>query len=89
MTGDNTLTQVPSLFGCLCVLFCLAAVERRQLTISTIKLGDRVTLGAYGVMFPDSEAETGAVLDSCSVLLKGERAMAGTKWRGIPAEPVW
>lgn len=68
---------------------CCAAVERRKLTISTIRLEDRVTLGVYGVMFPDSEAETGAVLDNCSVLLKGERAMAGTKWRGIPAEPVW
>lgn len=68
---------------------CIPAVERRKVTISTIKLGDRVTLGVYGVMFPDTEAETGAVLDHCSVLLKGERAMAGTKWRGIPAEPVW
>lgn len=65
------------------------AVERRTLTISTIKLADRVTLGVYGVMLPDTEAETGAVLDNCSVLLKGERAMAGTRWRGIPAEPVY
>lgn len=70
----------------LCAMF---AVERRKLTISSIKLGDQVTLGVYGVMFPDTEAEDGAVLGNCSVLLKGERAMAGTKWVGIPAEPVW
>jgi hypothetical protein len=64
-------------------------VERRKLTVSTVKLADRVTLGVYGVMFPDTEAESGATLGNCSVLLKGERAMAGTKWVGIPAEPVW
>lgn len=65
------------------------AVERRKLSISRITLGERVTLGVYAVVFPDAELEAGAVLDNCSIVLKGERVMAHTKWRGIPAEPVW
>lgn len=74
---------------CAPCLALLAAVERRNLTISSITLGSRVTLGVYGVVFPDAELEDGASLEACSIVLKGERLMAGTRWRGIPAEPVW
>ena len=67
----------------------MCAVERRQLTISTVRVHEHATAGVYSLLLPGAELEAGARLESCSVLLKGERAAADSTWRGIPAEPVW
>jgi non-ribosomal peptide synthetase-like protein len=59
--------------------------EDRVMKVSSIKLGRGCSVGTGSLVLYDSEIGDGAVLGSCSLLLKGESLPAGTRWEGIPA----
>jgi acetyltransferase-like isoleucine patch superfamily enzyme len=63
-------------------------VERQRLFVEPIVVGDDVTLGAYGEIFPAATAEDGARVGDSAVVMTGEHVGAGALWAGIPAAPL-
>ena len=55
--------------------------------MSTIHLAPNACVGAASLVLYDTRIETGASLDSLSLLMKGETLPPDTHWRGIPARP--
>ena len=58
--------------------------EDRVMKMSTVTIGPQATVGARSVVLYDAEVGAGATLDALSLVMKGERVPAGTRWRGIP-----
>ena len=56
--------------------------------IEPIAVGDDVTLGAYGELFPACAADDGARVGDSAVVMKGEHVGAGALWAGVPAAPL-
>jgi non-ribosomal peptide synthetase-like protein len=59
--------------------------EDRVMKMSTVKIGDRSSIGSRSVVLYDSLVGVGASLDALSLVMKGETLPAGSRWRGIPA----
>lgn len=62
--------------------------EDRVMKMSSLRIGDRATVGPMSVVLYDSEMEEGAVLGGLSLLMKGETLPANTRWAGSPARSV-
>ncbi|MHB1836971.1 MAG: Pls/PosA family non-ribosomal peptide synthetase, partial [Solirubrobacteraceae bacterium] len=56
----------------------------RVLQIGTGQLGDGATLGPYSTMLPDSIVGEGCSIGARSIVMRGERLPAHTRWHGAP-----
>jgi len=63
--------------------------EDRVMKMSRVSVGPGSSIGSRSIVLYDSEIESGATLDALSLVMKGERLPAGTRWRGIPAAGLW
>ena len=62
--------------------------EDRVMKVSSLKIGDRATVGSMSIVLYDSVIEDDAQLGDLSVLMKGETLPPGTSWEGSPARPA-
>jgi carbonic anhydrase/acetyltransferase-like protein (isoleucine patch superfamily) len=54
--------------------------------MSTIDIGDGVTIGTRGVVLYDTDLEDGVRMAPLSLVMKGETLRANTVWHGLPAQ---
>ena len=59
--------------------------EDRVKKMSTVTIGSESTVGSRAVVLYDAEVGQ-CGLDSLSLVVKGERLPAGSRWRVIPAQ---
>ena len=59
--------------------------EDRVMKMSPLRLGPRSSVGPRSVILYDATVEADARLDALSLVMKGERLPAPSRWRGIPA----
>lgn len=84
---DPPLTE----FGANCiighdaVLFC-HAIEGRRFTLSRIRVGDNVTIGATAVVMCGVTIGDGAIVSAGAVVLKDTQIGPGELWGGVPAK---
>lgn len=84
---DPPLTE----FGANCiighdaVLFC-HAIEGRRFTLSRIRVGDNVTIGATAVVMCGVTIGDGSIVSAGAVVLKDTRIGPGEVWGGVPAK---
>ncbi|MEW1718017.1 Pls/PosA family non-ribosomal peptide synthetase [Streptomyces sp. NPDC093109] len=62
--------------------------EDRVMKMSVVTVEDGASVGTRAVVLYDAVVGAGVGLDALSLLMKGERLMPGTLWRGIPAEGI-
>jgi non-ribosomal peptide synthetase-like protein len=62
--------------------------EDRVMKMSHVKIDDRCTIGACGVVLYDTHLGADCVLEDLSLVMKGESLPAGTRWHGSPAQRV-
>ena len=86
---DPPLTSIgdDSIVGHDAVLFA-HAVEREDLSLARIRIGNRVTIGAKAVIMPGVTIEDGAIVAVGAVVSKGTRIGPGEVWGGIPARKL-
>lgn len=60
--------------------------EDRIFKMSTIDIGNGCNIGVASVILYNTVMENNATLGNLSLLMKGERLPANTRWRGIPAQ---
>ncbi len=58
--------------------------EGSKLRLRPIEIGPRCTVGQSSIVFPGAVMEEGSVLGALSLLPKGRRLPAGTRWGGNP-----
>ena len=58
--------------------------EGGKLRLQPIVIGPRCTIGQSSIVFPGAVMEEGSVLGALSLLPKGRRLPAGTRWGGNP-----
>ncbi len=84
---DPPLTE----FGANCiighdaVLFC-HAIEGRHFSLSRIRVGDNVTIGATAVIMPGVNIGDGAIVSAGAVVLKDTQIGPNEVWGGVPAK---
>ena len=95
--GDNTYSAGtlldPALteFGVNCiighdaVLFC-HAIEGKHFSLSRIRVGDNVTIGATAVIMSGVTIGDGAIVSAGSVVLKNTQIGPNEIWGGVPAK---
>ena len=59
--------------------------EDRIMKMSDLRIGRAATVGTSSVVLYDSVIGPGATLKSLSLLMKGEKLPADTRWQGIPS----
>ncbi len=59
--------------------------EDRVMKMSTVKIGERCSIGGQAVVLYDTEMGDGSSLGSLSLLMKGESLPPNTRWEGSPA----
>ncbi|MGI4744144.1 MAG: Pls/PosA family non-ribosomal peptide synthetase [Janthinobacterium lividum] len=59
--------------------------EDRIMKMSDLRIGRGATVGTSSVVLYDSVIGPGATLKSLSLLMKGEKLPANTRWQGIPS----
>jgi non-ribosomal peptide synthetase-like protein len=59
--------------------------EDRVMKMSNLRIGRAATVGTSSVVLYDSVIGPGATLKSLSLLMKGEKLPANTRWQGIPS----
>jgi len=62
--------------------------EDRVMKIGRVEIGARVTVGARSTVLYDTHVGEGAVLGPLTMVAKGERLPAQTRWEGSPATPA-
>jgi non-ribosomal peptide synthetase-like protein len=62
--------------------------EDRVMKIGSVDIGPRVTVGARSTILYDSQVGENARLGPLTLVAKGERLPAGTRWEGSPARPA-
>jgi non-ribosomal peptide synthetase-like protein len=62
--------------------------EDRIMKMSDLRIGRAATVGTSSVVLYDSVIGPGATLKSLSLLMKGEKLPAETRWQGIPSSFV-
>ena len=63
----------------------LAASEQK---IGVVDIGARVSIGSSSTILYDSRVGDGVHLGPLTLVAKGERLPADTRWEGAPAAPV-
>ena len=63
------------------------AHENREIVISPIKIGKRVTIGGVAAVAPGVEIGDNSILGAYSVAYKGTKIPSDEIWVGIPAKP--
>jgi hypothetical protein len=83
---DPPLTSMGSncIVGHDAVLFC-HAVEGENLSLSRIRLGNNVTIGAKAVVMPGVSIGDNSIVAVSAVVAKGTQIGEGECWGGIPA----
>jgi len=79
--GDNCI------IGHDAVLFA-HAIEGHNFSLSRIKIGHEVTIGALAIIMAGVEVENGAIISAGAVVLKGSHIGAGELWGGVPAKKI-
>lgn len=84
---DPPLTEfgVNCIVGHNAVLFS-HAIEGRHFTLSRIRVGDNVTIGATAVIMSGVHIDDGAIVSAGSVVLKDTQIGLNEVWGGIPAK---
>ena len=54
--------------------------------IGTVEIGARVTVGVRSTILYDTNVGDGVRLGPLTLVAKGERLPAGTRWEGTPAQ---
>jgi non-ribosomal peptide synthetase-like protein len=62
--------------------------EDRIMKMSNLRIGKNCVVGHGSIVLYDTQMEPGSQLHSVSLLMKGETLPAGTRWQGIPAQPL-
>jgi non-ribosomal peptide synthetase-like protein len=62
--------------------------EDRVFKSSRLTIGPEVSIGNMTVILYDTVVERGVAVGPLSLLMKGETLTEGTRWHGIPTEPV-
>jgi non-ribosomal peptide synthetase-like protein len=62
--------------------------EGRVMCTGPIRIGRRCSLGAEALLQYNTEMLPGSTLGEMSLLMKGETLPGGTRWHGIPAQPI-
>jgi non-ribosomal peptide synthetase-like protein len=62
--------------------------EDRVMKIGMVEIGARTTIGARGTILYDTHVGDGVKLGPLTLVAKGERLPAATRWEGSPAAPV-
>ncbi|WP_085911253.1 MULTISPECIES: Pls/PosA family non-ribosomal peptide synthetase [Pseudonocardia] len=62
--------------------------EDRVMKMSTVTVGAGATVGDRAIVLYDAVVGAGVRLEPLSLVMKGEHLPAGTRWRGITAQPV-
>ncbi|MFG3709789.1 Pls/PosA family non-ribosomal peptide synthetase [Micromonospora sp. NPDC047730] len=62
--------------------------EDRVMKMSVVTVGAGATIGTRAIVLYDAVVGDDVMLGSLSLLMKGEHLVAGTRWRGIPAQGV-
>jgi non-ribosomal peptide synthetase-like protein len=62
--------------------------EDRVMKIGLVDIGARVTVGARSTILYDTHVGDDARLGPLTLVAKGERLPAGTRWEGSPAKPA-
>jgi non-ribosomal peptide synthetase-like protein len=63
--------------------------EDRVMKIGLVRLGAQVTVGAGSTILYDTQVGDRVHLGPLTLVAKGERLPAGTRWDGSPASPVY
>lgn len=84
---DPPLTSIGNncIIGHDAVLFS-HAIEGRRLSLSAIRIGDNVTIGATAVVMSGVRIGDGAIVSAGAVVTKGSSIGPGEVWGGIPAK---
>lgn len=61
--------------------------EDRVLKMSSVRVGDKCSVGSQAVVLYDTEMSEGSSLDGLSLLMKGEVLPPWSRWEGSPARP--
>lgn len=61
--------------------------EDRVMKIDHVRIGRRVTLGPRCTVLYGAQVDDGAQLGPLTLVMKGERIPADTRWQGLPAAP--
>ena len=59
----------------------------RVMSLGPVTLRDGATLGPHGIVLPAAELGPGSTVGPASLVLRGERVPAGTRWLGNPIAP--
>lgn len=62
--------------------------EDRVMKSGEVRLGDGCAIGNMGIVLYDTDIEAGVVTAPMSVVMKGERLTADTRWIGIPCQQM-
>jgi non-ribosomal peptide synthetase-like protein len=62
--------------------------EDRVMKIGRVEIGARVTIGVRSTVLYDAHVGEGSVLGPLTLVAKGERLPAQTRWEGSPATPA-
>ena len=62
--------------------------EDRVMKMSSVHIGIGASIGAASVVLYDAEMGANSRIDGASLIMKGERVPAGTRWHGSPVERV-
>ena len=79
--GDNCI------IGHDAALFC-HAIEGQKFSLSRIKVGNDVTIGAMAIIMSGVEIGDGAIISAGSVVTKNTKINAKEIWGGIPAKRI-
>jgi len=60
--------------------------EDRVMKSGEVRLGNGCAIGNMGIVLYDTEIEAGVITSPMSVVMKGERLTAGTRWIGVPCQ---
>ena len=63
--------------------------EDRVMKIGVVDIGARVSIGAYTTILYDTRVGDGVHLGPLTLVAKGERLPANTRWEGTPASPIY
>jgi hypothetical protein len=77
--GDNVILGYQS-------VICAHAAEGAKFTLSPVRIGNDVTIGARVIIMPGVTIGDGAIVAAGSVVAKGKVIGSGEVWGGLPAK---